>query len=171
VLELFLMRHAKSDWSSFDRDDFNRKINSKGVMRTKIIGNYIKREKIKIDQILCSPSKRTKKTLEIIKKFIRNKPIISFVDDLYHLSHKSIFDIVLEQGLEKSVLVISHEPKLSESLYDFTNDDSNKLFLSATNKFPTSGLFNLKFKSASWQEISRMKSEIVFFVRPLDLLT
>ena len=56
------MRHAKSDWSNFDRDDFNRKINSKGVMRTKIIGNYIKKEKIKIDQILCSPSKRTKKT-------------------------------------------------------------------------------------------------------------
>ena len=76
---------------------------------------------------------------------------------------------VFQEGSLKSRSTGHH--KLATPLYDFTNDDSNKLFLSATNKFPTSGLFNLKFKSASWQEISRMKSEIVFFVRPLDLLT
>ena len=44
MLKLFLLRHAKSDWQSFDGDDLSRDILQKGIDKTKKIGDYIKKK-------------------------------------------------------------------------------------------------------------------------------
>ena len=70
MLTLYLLRHAKSDWDSLDGNDFNRDINEIGIKKTEVIGNYINEKKLDINEILSSPSLRTKRTLEIISKFL-----------------------------------------------------------------------------------------------------
>ena len=47
MLTLYLLRHAKSDWDSFDGNDFNRDINEIGIKKTEVIGNYINEKKAK----------------------------------------------------------------------------------------------------------------------------
>ena len=73
MLELYFLRHAKSDWDSFDGNDFNRNISENGVIETKKIGEFLVSEEIIFDEILCSPSLRTKETLKIIKYFFKKK--------------------------------------------------------------------------------------------------
>ena len=46
MLELYFLRHAKSDWDSFDGNDFNRNISEKGVIETKKIGEFLVSEEI-----------------------------------------------------------------------------------------------------------------------------
>ncbi len=170
MLDLFLLRHAKSDWNSYDGSDFSRDINSIGIEKTKIIGDYLKKKKIRIQEVLCSPSIRTKKTLEIILEFFEEDPIINFVDNLYNFPDLGIFQTVIKEAKKRSVMVISHEPGLSESIEDLTNNLGDKDCQRAMLKFPTSSIFHIKFNSKSWQEISKSNSTVVSFVTPRDLM-
>ena len=46
MLNVTFIRHAKSEWKSFDRNDFNRDISEIGMEKTKKIGSFLKKEKI-----------------------------------------------------------------------------------------------------------------------------
>ena len=70
MLNLSLIRHAKSDWINYESDDFSRKISSKGIIKTKKIGLLLKKKGIFFNEILCSPSVRTKETMEIILTYL-----------------------------------------------------------------------------------------------------
>jgi len=167
--KLFLLRHAKSFWDFYDGNDLNRDISEVGVEKTNKIGRFLKQEKICIDRVLCSHSLRTKKTNKIILNYLNPKPKVLIKEELYHDTKTKIFDVVSSQNSGDSLLIVSHEPLLSNSINDFSNDNRNKNFQNARIKFPTSGLFNLIFYVKSWKDISPDNSEIVFFKRPKDL--
>ena len=76
MLNLTLLRHAKSEINGYDGTDFTRDISEAGVKQTKKIGNFIRDKKISFDEVLCSPSLRTKKTLDVITSFFANKPMV-----------------------------------------------------------------------------------------------
>ena len=61
MLNVTFLRHAKSNLSSYDGDDFTRDISEIGKQKTKKVGRFEK-EKIVFDEILCSPALRTKRT-------------------------------------------------------------------------------------------------------------
>ncbi|MAZ07557.1 MAG: hypothetical protein CMM99_03750 [Rickettsiales bacterium] len=169
MLTLYLLRHAKSNWNSFDGNDFNRDINEIGLKKTEAIGNYINERKLDIDEILSSPSLRTKRTLEIISKFLEPSPSLNYIDELYHSSNLGIYEIVKMFAKKKKVMIISHEPKLSQSIHDFSSDYKNKNFQKSQERFPTSGLFYLEFNTNNWSDISRFNSKIVGFISPNEL--
>ena len=66
MLNITLLRHAKSEINGYDGTDFTRDISEAGVEKTKKIGNFIRHKKISFDEVLCSPSLRTKKTLDAV---------------------------------------------------------------------------------------------------------
>ena len=169
MLTLYLLRHAKSDWDSFDGNDFNRDINEIGIKKTEAIGNYINEKKLDINEILSSPSLRTKRTLEIISKFLEPSPVLNYIDELYNSSNLGIFEITKMFAKRKNVMIVSHEPRLSQSIHDFSSDYKNNFFKKSQERFPTSSLFHLKFNTNNWNDISRFNSKIVTFIRPNDL--
>ena len=169
MLNLSLIRHAKSDWINYESDDFSRKISSKGIIKTKKIGLLLKKKGIFFNEILCSPSVRTKQTMEIILTYLDSTPPSSYLDELYHISNKDIFDTVMLYAKKKNILVISHEPLLSTSIESFFYGVDNSNFDRAVEKFSTSSFFNVSFNCENWPEIGRSVAEINFFVRPNDL--
>ena len=92
MLNLSLIRHAKSDWENFDGDDMSRSISVKGIRKTEKISNFLREKEMTFDEIFCSPSRRTKETLKILIKNISNDPSIYYLDNLYHSSGIDIFD-------------------------------------------------------------------------------
>ena len=48
MLNLSLIRHAKSDWNYSIQDDMNRPISKKGVNKTKKICEFLKKKKVVI---------------------------------------------------------------------------------------------------------------------------
>ena len=169
MLKLFLLRHAKSDWNLYDWNDFERDVSKLGLKKTNALGEYIKANKLDVDQILCSPSVRTKKTLEIILNFFNSNPEVKFIDELYHIFNVEILEVVKKYAKKKSVMVISHEPKLSSSIQDFSTETNNQFFINSQEKFPTSSLFQIKFSTNKWNQISKYNSKIINFIRPKDL--
>ena len=51
MLNVTFLRHAKSEWSNFDGDDFNRDISETGIEKTKKIGSFLRNEKIVFDEV------------------------------------------------------------------------------------------------------------------------
>tara|TARA_B100001057_G_scaffold283854_1_gene284227 strand:+ start:158 stop:667 length:510 start_codon:yes stop_codon:yes gene_type:complete len=169
MLELYFLRHAKSEWNSSEGNDFSRIISEEGVKKTKKIGVFLKSRNFFFDEILCSPSVRTKQTLEIIEYFYSNKPEIKFIDDLYYISGKDLFDILMIEATMKKCLIISHEPLLSNSIESFFKSFENEDFKNAINNFSTSALFSVSFKCEEWHQINKESALINFFIRPYDL--
>ena len=101
MLNLSLIRHANADLDNFMNDDMSRPISLQGINKTKKICEFLKRKKISFDEVFCSPSKRTKETLNIIVKFLSNKPSINYLENLYHTSSIDIFDTVMLEAKKK----------------------------------------------------------------------
>ncbi len=169
MLNVTFLRHAKSELSNFDGDDFNRDISEIGIEKTKKIGSFLRNKKIVFDEVLCSPSLRTKKTLAIVSVFFLNKPKVRYIKDLYYTSGMNLFDILMLNAQKKRCLIVSHEPLLSSSIELFFNDYNNKDFVRATENFSSSSLFNASFECNNWYEISADIAKINFFKKPKDL--
>ena len=105
MLNVTFLRHAKSNLSSYDGDDFTRDISEIGKQKTKKVGRFLKKEKIVFDEILCSPALRTKRTLDIISVFFLNKPKIKYIEELYHNSRKNLFEVLMLYAQKKKCLV------------------------------------------------------------------
>ena len=171
MLNLSLIRHAKSDWTNFDGDDMSRPISTKGKKKTEKILKFLekKEKKILFKEIFCSPSRRTKETLKLLLEKISNDPKIYYLDDLYHSSGINIFDTVMLHAKLNRVLVVSHEPLISSSIENFFSGSNNKYYLNAIEEYTTSAFFNVSFKCKEWFEINKSVSKINFYTKPKDL--
>ena len=171
MLNLSLIRHAKSDWpTKYNCNDFDRKISDTGIKKTQKICNFLNLNNFKFEEVLCSPAIRTKQTLEIINNNLQIKPKIKFLDKLYHNSDTDIFDTLMLEASHKNVLIVSHEPLLSSSLMNFFLNIKNKHLDAAISSYPTSGFFNSIFKCDAWTEINKDNCKINFFVKPKDFI-
>ena len=170
MLNLSLLRHADSDWNYNEIDDMSRKINSAGVKKTKKIIDSLKKKEKKIvfEAVLCSPSVRTKETLKLFLNETLNFPEIVYLDELYYTSGKNIFDIVMLYAKRKRVLVVSHEPLLSNSIEEFFFASQNPHYVDAIRNYSTSALFNVSFRCRNWYEIEQSKAKINFYLKPKD---
>ena len=169
MLNLSLIRHAKSDWNYGAHDDMSRPISLKGVKKTKKICGLLTEKKIIFDEVFCSPSKRTKDTLDIIVKNLPFQPSVHFLENLYHTSRIDIFDTVMLEAKKKRVLIVSHQPLLSNSIETFFSGSHNKHYLNAITSYPTSALFNVSFKCEEWYQILKSNSVFNFFIKPSEL--
>ena len=111
-MKLFLLRHAKSAWRSFE-NDHDRALSERGLRDAKTLAEHISNSQISFNTILCSTAKRTKETLKIIKE---NSPYaykdINYTENLYHASESTMRDII-EETQTDSLLIVSHNPSIS----------------------------------------------------------
>ena len=148
-----------------------RPISSKGIKKTKKILKFLEETKknIPFNEVLCSPSRRTKETLNLLLDNISNKPKIYFLKDLYYSSGFDIFRTVATHAKKSKVLVVSHEPLLSDSISNFFIGSQNKHYLNAKAEYTTSAFFNVSFNCSDWGKIRKSNSSINFYVKPKDL--
>lgn len=166
---LFLLRHAKSNWDSYNGNDFDRDIQKKGELRTKKICNYLNDQKIEISKVLCSTALRTRKTYEIISRSFQKSLKVEFLDELYHTTAENMLNILRSQKDEQSVMIIAHEPSLSEFVRITSSEIHDDSHFEAINSYVTSGLCSILFNTKSWKNISRDNSKFKFYIKPKNL--
>ena len=64
--QIFLLRHAKSDWSTLGQQDFERPLAKRGINDAMLISQYIQDKRHLVDAVFCSSALRTKETLSLI---------------------------------------------------------------------------------------------------------
>ena len=65
-MKLVFMRHGIAEDGGFGMDDRDRQLTKDGIVKTRVIGDYLDKIKLKFDEICTSPYARALKTAEII---------------------------------------------------------------------------------------------------------
>ena len=171
VKTLILMRHAKSSWDNPHKDDFDRPLNSRGRESAQMVAKHIHSLGFKPELTLCSSSVRCKETLELVIPYFSKTMHTRYLDDLYLAPERAILEII--KSIELSIdqmLVIGHNPGLSDLSQSLTYSSKNQNDYFETQQFPTSAASIFEMNIKNWLDFKLSESKIIDFVTPKNLL-
>ena len=156
--KLYLIRHAKSDWSNPSLDDFDRPLNKRGKKNAPFMGKILNQKGISPDLIISSPAYRARNTAIKIAKKIKYHDEIIFNEYLYEASLKTILEIVNYIADEyDNVFIVGHNPGLNMLAFYLIDFNDN---------IPTSGVLEIEFNCDLWREASKRNANFVSFDYP-----
>ncbi len=156
---IYLARHAKSFWGDQSIPDFDRPLNKRGKRDAPFMGVVLKDKKVKVDLIVSSPAKRTKKTaIEIADKIGYPGKKILYNEELYEASVNTIIKILkkLDEG-NNSVILFGHNPGLT-----LLNNLISDYYL---DNIPTCGIVALQLDK-KWNVLEKNTCKFLFFEYP-----
>ena len=157
--KLYLIRHAKSDWSDPGKDDFDRGLNKRGKRSIPLMAKALKEKRIMPDLILSSSAKRAKKTAKGLAKALGYKGEIIFNEALYFTEPEEMIEMIRNvDDRYKSIFLVGHNPEITEL--------SNMLTEVYIDNIPTLGIVSLAFNIEKWNEIGRGKGKMETFIFP-----
>lgn len=159
IKALYLIRHAKSDWSDGSLSDFERGLKKRGYKDLDTISSYISLQQLKPDLILSSLALRAQITADTLAKKIDYKGRIHYMEELYNARPETLMNILtLQDDSYKTIFLIGHNPELTEFVNFLVEDNFPKL--------PTLGVVAININVTSWSEINEKCGEIDFFIQP-----
>lgn len=166
AFQLYIMRHAKSDWSDPGTSDFERPINHRGRKNASRIGRWMVDNKRLPDKIISSPARRARQTTELVtaqlKEFGPEK--ILYDKDLYLASLDTLIEsIEIYKKDLNSLMLVAHNPGL-EQLVNYLSSTS------ALNEkaMTTANLVIFEYPDSDFDP-ARDKGELVEFIKPKEL--
>ncbi len=156
---LYLIRHAKSDWGDESKSDFERGLNKRGQKAILTMAHALKEKKVMPDLILSSSAKRAQLTAEGLAKEIGYRGKIKYIDALYMAETLDVISIIKEiKDKYDNVFIIGHNPETTE-LTDLMLDDY-------IDNVPTLGIVALKLPIKHWGKFKPEKIKLNFFIYP-----
>lgn len=165
--ELFILRHAKSDWGSGTTEDRARPLNKRGRKDAPKIGAWMRTHYLYPGWVLCSPATRARETLEAVARELEiQAECIRFLDELYLADVGTLLQILRDIHDEHdSVMLVGHNPGL-DHLVTFLSKTATPLTDSG-KLMTTACLAHFKLPD-DWSEL-KGKGELVRIVRPSEL--
>jgi phosphohistidine phosphatase len=168
MLQLCLLRHAKSSWGNPGRSDHDRPLSRRGNTDAPRIGQELKGRGLVPDAVICSTAVRARETLRLALEAMGGSPPTTYEGDVYEAGPDELLDIVRALGgASRRLLVVGHNPtmQLCATRLSATGDADD---LAALNeKYPTSGLAVIDFNVESWADIDT--GHLAAFLTPRDL--
>ena len=165
---VILLRHGKSSWSDSTLADIDRPLAPRGERASRKLAKYIRRKKIQPALVLCSPSLRTRQTLEAVESSLGKRCAVEVVPELYAASEQELLERL--QALPesaRSVMLIGHNPGLHNLALVLASRGADLPQLE--KKFPTGALATLVVRSESWAALSPGEAELVEYLLPRQL--
>lgn len=165
---VYLLRHAKSDWSDRTLSDQARPLAPRGRRDAKRLAKHLRRRRIEPTRVLCSSAERTRETLELVRPALRGGTPVQVEDGLYAAATDELLERLRALPDESdSVLVIGHNPGLQELALVLATPSRTRRRLEA--KFPTAALATLAVPHATWAQLAAGEAELTAFVVPKQL--
>ncbi|HNR69016.1 MAG TPA: histidine phosphatase family protein [bacterium] len=141
---LYLIRHAKSSWSDEHAADIDRPLNRRGKRDAPLMGRFLAAKGAQPDRVLCSPAKRTRKTLAPIRQALNlSDSIIDIRSDIYGSNWLNLLDLLQELNDEwNTVFLIGHNPGITDLVVALT--------AAAVDNLPTCAVAVLDLQIDRW---------------------
>lgn len=156
--KLVIIRHAKSDWSTPEQDDFDRELNKRGMADAPMMGKVLNDKKLIPDLVLCSSAVRASLTC---KKLISHLPYkqsdVLYLSELYHAEVEKILNIINQQTDQvETLFLIGHNPGITHFVNLVANEDITNV--------PTTGICIIGVESFAHLNFSEGK--LLEFIYP-----
>ena len=156
--KLYIIRHAKSDWSNESLDDFDRPLNKRGKKNAPFMGKLLYKKEIVPDLIISSPAYRARETARIIAEKIGYHEEIMYNEYVYEATLRTILDVtVFIEDDYDDVFLVGHNPGLNMLAFYLVEFNEN---------LPTCGVLEIEFDCNSWREINKSNARLVSFEYP-----
>jgi phosphohistidine phosphatase len=168
VKTLWLLRHAKAS-AGGDGADRDRRLTTRGREASSRIGRHLAECGARPELVLCSPSLRTRETLELVKKELGDPLPTEFEDDLYLASERDLRKRIehVEDSVG-SVLLVGHNPGIAELALQLAVRGAPDELEALRHKFPTAALAEFRVDARRWRQFARA-CELASFVIPKQL--
>ena len=110
MTRLYVLRHAKAASSLPGMRDFDRPLEPIGRTASYKLGEKLAETGFSLDQIICSPSLRTRQTLEDITPHFPKPVPTNFVQELYTEEWPRYLEIIRNTKCEGSLMIVGHNP-------------------------------------------------------------
>jgi len=160
MLQLTLIRHAKSSWDNPALDDFDRPLNKRGKKSAPLMGKIIRKRGLVFDQIVSSPAVRAITTARLIaKKLAYREQAIQQREELYGASGDELLECVnaLDDEYQKIALV-AHNPGLTDLCNQLTGESIANL--------PTCAIAVIEFDLDDWRAVDRDTGRLALYEYP-----
>ena len=158
IKKLYIIRHAKSDWSDDTLKDFDRPLNKRGLKNAPFMGSLLKNKNINPDLILSSPALRAITTAEIIANRVEYKNNIETNKSIYETPYSTLEKIIYEiNDKNNSVFFIGHNPGLSALINHLCQTNLD---------IPTCAVVEISFDTDSWEKISKKNTALISYEYP-----
>jgi phosphohistidine phosphatase len=175
--ELLLLRHAKSSWANPGQADIDRPLSRRGRRAATQICGWLAEKGLRPSLVLCSSSRRTRETLDLLHEALGPQVPVHLEPALYLADPASLLARLrrVPAGIP-SIMLIGHNPGLQELALEFTrsarstpSDIRDRLM----RKFPTAGLLRLRIAIDDWSQLATAATagtiRTLSYVTPADL--
>jgi len=157
------MRHAKSDYPA-GVADHERPLAPRGIREAGLAGDWLRANVPTIDGVLCSTATRARQTLA---RSGIDAPV-RYSERLYGATPGTMIDEISETAdAIATLLVIGHEPTMSELALTLADDDGTDAAVveRISTKFPTSAIAVLTMPGA-WKGLEPRRAALTGFEVP-----
>jgi phosphohistidine phosphatase len=163
---LLLIRHAKSSWNDSSLTDRERPLAGRGRKAATLMGTHLRNEGLRPAVVLCSPSRRTRETLELLK-FPGAE--VTYLVELYGASAGDLLASAREVRDDAEVVaVVGHNPGVQDLSIELARGDAAADAVRLRQKFPTCAVAIFDVDSG-WRDIATGRVRLASFVVPKDL--
>ena len=158
--KLYLIRHAKSDWSNSSLDDFDRPLNKRGKKDLLVMGDRLFKMGVVPDYIISSKAERAKNTAQKLASLVSyNVKNIDYNEELYMVPVDKIYSIIANlDGNKNTVFLVGHNPELTEF--------ANTICENFIENIPTCGVYAMELICDNWKDISKKNTKFLSFEYP-----
>ncbi len=143
---LTLLRHAKAEPGSTDRQDWDRALDPKGRRDAAEVSRRL-RERARVPTlILSSPAVRAFDTAKVFARALGNPNLITD-ERLYLATAKAMLEVVRERGGNTDhLMVVGHNPGITEFADGLSAERS-------LDNMPTCSAYTLRFDIKDWKHL------------------
>jgi len=165
--QLYILRHAKSDWESYAKTDFDRPLAKRGKKDAPAMGKWMRKHDFVPDFIISSPAERAKQTiLAVVEELGISKKDIHFNEKIYMADVATLLQVLQDCPRKANqVMLVGHNPGLDELLQFLVNDPP----LTQNGKLLTTASFARISLPRDWTQLERHCGNLVSITRPKDI--
>jgi len=168
---LLLLRHAKSSWKEPALSDYERPLNKRGRSAAILMAEYMAREHLRPEVVLCSSARRTCETLAYLSPVIGAECDIKIERALYLVSADQLLARISEVDSNvRTILLIGHNPALAEVARQLGGKGDAEAKQQMRSRFPTAALAVIDSNAKQWRDLQSAKTLLERFATPKDLL-
>ena len=163
---LWVVRHAKSDWST-GLDDIDRPLSKRGRRDSPEIGLWLNERGARIQLALVSTSRRTRQTWSHASDTYAHECPAQFDSNIYDADSAELLDLVRTcPAAVTQVALVGHSPGCQDLVRVLTAGagDSDAQLAVAT-KYPTSAVAEIAI-ATSWEDVGPGSGSLVSFGVP-----
>ena len=169
MANLYLLRHAKSDWTSGQVTDHDRPLNERGRKSAARMGRLFAKLGMAPERVICSTAMRARETLDVAMEAGGLDWPVQYGPALYMAATQTILGVVRsDAGDCESALLVGHNPGFHSTAMELIKTGAPELVHALDYKYPTGTLCEIEFDDKYLADITPSSGTLKRFVRPSD---